>query len=393
VERLKPLRRTPLFSEHVQLGARLVPFAGWEMPVSYAAGILKEHEAVRTRAGLFDVSHMARLVVEGPEALEVVNRIITNDAARLAPDQLLYSCVCNEQGGVLDDVTVYRRGEGFLVVANAVNHDRMLSWFRQHAGRSTRVEDLTAACAQLALQGPLAAEILGGLLGHDLSERPAYYHYLETRWEGVELLVSRNGYTGEDGFEIYLEANSAPRLWTALLEAGSAAGILPAGLGARDTLRLEMAYCLYGHELDTDTTPLEAGLGWTVRFQKGDFIGRDALLRQKEEGLPKKLVGLRAPGRRIPRPGYELADGTRGVGRVTSGGFAPSLGYPIALAYVDPSHAKAGTRLAMRGHRGEVEVEVVRRPFYTKGSVRSPRKPKADPQGSPDGSRREHGVS
>lgn len=372
-----PLRRTPLHELHTDRGGRMVPFAGWEMPLNFSKGILEEHRAVRERAGLFDVSHMTRLRIDGEAALDFVNRIITNNAARLDPDQLLYTCICNPEGGVLDDVTVYRRDPGFLMVVNAVNGEKILQWLLDHGEAGVGVRDVTEEVAQLALQGPAAPKVIAPFIGDDVAEDLGYYRHHTAHWDGAEMLVSRNGYTGEDGFEIYLPGQYAVALAQSLLSAGGGEDVLPVGLGARDTLRTEMAYCLYGQELDAETTPLEAGLGWTVKLSKGDFIGREALERQKRDGVRKKLVGLTLSGRNLARSDDDLLHEGRIVGKVTSGGFSPTLRIPIAMGYVDAALTEPGTSMEVQGRRGRLPAEVVKRPFYDRGSARVPKGPKA----------------
>jgi aminomethyltransferase len=371
----------------------MVPFAGWEMPLYFPGGILEEHRAVREGAGLFDVSHMARFHIGGEGALGFVDKVITNNAARLDPDQLLYTCVCNAEGGVLDDVTVYRRDPGFLMVVNAVNGERIGHWLADHAAGDVRIHDQTDEVAQLALQGPGAPRVLASFVGEDVAEELGYYRYRLCAWNDTKMLVSRNGYTGEDGFEIYLPAAHAVSLATSLLSAGEDVGLRPVGLGARDTLRTEMAYCLYGHELDTETTPLEAGLDWTVKLGKGEFIGREVLLRQKKEGVRKKLVGLMLSGRNLPRHGDQLLHDGRTAGNVTSGGISPTLGVPIALGYVEPSLAELDTALDVQGRRGPLAATVVSRPFYRQGSVRIPKKPAKNSPGDSRKSPEASGMS
>jgi aminomethyltransferase len=378
-------KKTPLNEFHKQKQAKLVPFAGWEMPLSYQNGILAEHKTVRAGAGLFDVSHMGRFRIEGPGSIDFVNRIITNNAAKLDTDQLLYSCVCNQQGGVLDDVTLYRRPDSFLMVANAANSDRIREWLEGEAGQGVAVRDETAEIGQIALQGPESPRILAKLAGEGIAEGLGYYRHAGWRFADREVLVSRNGYTGEDGFEIYAPSAVLRRLWDALIESGTTAGVQPIGLGARDTLRMEMAYCLYGHELDLDISPLEAGLGWTVKMSKGDFIGRDALQKQKESGVPRKLIGLTLTGRSLPRAGDALYTGERMVGKVTSGGISPSLGIPIALGLVEPSSAAVGEPIEVQGRRGRLEATIVDRPFYKHGTARVPKgrkRPQSPAKGS-----------
>jgi aminomethyltransferase len=360
------LKRTALYDTHRALGARLVPFAGWEMPVQYR-GVLEEHEAVRTRAGLFDVSHMGELVVEGPGALAAVQRVITNDASALAVGQVQYACLCRESGGAVDDLTAYRLGpERFLLCVNASNTDKDHDWIVAQAGRTpgATVANRSDRYSLLALQGPRAEAILGRVTRLDL---PAlgYYRCAEADVAGAPAIVSRTGYTGEDGFELYLPWEAGPAVWARLLEVGEQEGLQPVGLGARDTLRLEMKYALYGHELDDETTPLEAGLGWVVKLDKGDFVGREALARQKAEGVRKKLVGFVVEGSGIARAEAPIfaAGGQRPVGRVTSGTMSPSLRKPIGLGYVPPELAAVGTPLGVEVRGRRIAARVARTPF------------------------------
>ncbi|MBD3334982.1 MAG: glycine cleavage system aminomethyltransferase GcvT [Candidatus Eisenbacteria bacterium] len=368
-------KTTPLHAIHLRQNAKMVPFAGWDMPLYFPGGILAEHKRVRSEAGLFDVSHMGRFRLSGPDALSFTDRVITNRAARLDPDQLLYSCVCNPEGGVLDDVTVYRVDPDVMMVVNAANRERILQWLQEHAASGVTITDESPDVAQIALQGPAAPRIMAHFVGEDTAENLGYYRHTSWTWKGEPVLVSRNGYTGEDGFEMYPSAGSAPALWEALLEKGAEAGLKPVGLGARDTLRLEAAYCLYGHELDLDISPLEAGLGWVVKLAKDEFIGKEALQRQKKEGVPRKLVGLRFSGRALPRHGDRILDGDAEAGRVTSGGISPSLGDPIALGLVKPDAAEIDGELFVEGRRGRIAGRVVPRPFYT-GTARVPKSSK-----------------
>lgn len=365
------LRRTPLHDEHVALGAKLVPFAGFEMPIQYATGIRAEHAAVREAAGLFDVSHMGEFEVAGPEALELVQYVAVNDASRIAVGQAQYSALCDEKGGVLDDILVYRTGEAaFLLVVNAANRAFDLEWIREHASRfDADVEDRSEGWALLALQGPRAAEILGPLVDLDLAEID-YFRFAPGTVAGAEGIVARTGYTGEDGFELYLPADRAPEVWRALLEAGAPSGLVPAGLGARDTLRLEVGYPLHGNDLDREHTALEGGLGWAVKLDKGEFVGRDALARQKRDGPARKLTGLVLEERGFPRPGYPVVHDGRPVSKVTSGTLSPTLGEGIALAYLPVELAAEGTGLAVRIRDRDVPARVVRPPFYRDGSIR-----------------------
>ncbi len=365
------LRRTPLHAEHLRLGAKLVPFAGFEMPVQYPTGIREEHRAVREAAGLFDVSHMGELRIRGPDALALVQHLTVNDASGLEEGQAQYSALCRADGGVLDDLLVYRMPDHFMLVVNAANRAKDFAWARSHAERfDAEVEDASDEVALLALQGPAARDVLSGL-AHDFDpERIGYYRFVEGSVAGVEAIVAGTGYTGEDGFELYVPASGAAALWRALLDAGESRGLLPAGLGARDSLRLEMGYALYGNDLDEEHTPLEGSLGWIVKLEKGDFVGREALLRQKSGGVRRRLVGLRMVERGFPRPGYAVTKGGEEVGVVTSGTMSPTLGHGIALAYLPIRMAESGTGVGVRIRGDDVAAEVVRPPFYTEGSIR-----------------------
>jgi aminomethyltransferase len=359
--------RTPLYENHVRAGARVVEFAGWDMPVQYA-GILEEHEAVRTRAGLFDVSHMGEVVFRGPKALDALNRVFTNDLSKVADGQAQYGCLCRENGGIVDDVVVYRRSaEDLLVCVNASNRAKDFEWLKAHAAGApgVDVQNESDEWAQLALQGPLAPQILQRLTTVNLSAIRTYRFALG-EVAGVPAIVARTGYTGEDGFEVFCPAAAGPKLWDALLEAGQPEKAQPAGLGARDSLRLEMAYRLYGNDMDDGTTPLEAGLAWVVKLDKGDFVGRDALVRQKEQGLAKKLVGFVLTDAGIPRHGYDVLQEGRKVGTVTSGTKSPSLKIAVGLAYVPPALAAEGSTFGVDIRGRAAAARVVKTPFYSK---------------------------
>jgi aminomethyltransferase len=326
------LRHTPLYEEHKALGARLVDFAGWEMPVQYE-GIKAEHEAVRTAAGLFDVSHMGEVVIRGPQAEEAVQRLVTRDVSRLSVGQAGYAAVCYESGGTVDDVLVYRTPDDFLIVVNASNREKDVAHFREHTeDLDAQVADESDDWALLALQGPRAVELLQPFTETDLSSIK-YYRYEVGEVDGAYAVLSRTGYTGEDGLELFVRPNDAPGVWRRLMEAGAT----PVGLGARDTLRLEAGMCLYGNELDAETTPLEAGIGFAVNLDKKQgFVGQEALRRENEEGLKKRLVGFKVEGRGIARHDYPVAVGGETVGSVTSGTLSPTLGEAIGLALVAP---------------------------------------------------------
>jgi len=364
------LQRTPLYEAHVDLGAKIVPFAGYAMPVQYPTGIRREHEAVRAAAGLFDVSHMGEFLVTGQDAEEFVSWITSNDPRALDVGDAQYSVMCHEDGGVIDDLLVYRLGEDrFRLVVNAAN--RAKDW--QHCTTESerfdvRLEDESDGIALIALQGPVAQGILGPLCT-DPIDPIGFYQFRQGHVAGAPCVISRTGYTGEDGFELYLPGARAAAVWNALLEAGAAAGLIPAGLGARDSLRLEMGYALYGNDLDDETTPLEAGLGWLVKLNKGDFIGREALARQKQDGTSRRLRGFRLLERGFPRPGYDVLFDGAVCGQVRSGTLSPTLGEGIGTVYLPPE-AGPGTEIAVLIRDTSVPAEVVSPPFYTEGSLR-----------------------
>ena len=364
------LKRTPLDAEHVALGGKMVPFAGFSMPVQYPTGILKEHQAVREAAGVFDVSHMGEFEVSGPQALEFVQHLLTNDASRLAVGQAQYTVLCKPDGTALDDCILYRFEDRYMVVVNAGNLDKDRAWFEKEAtGFDVRFTDRSDEFGLLALQGPKAQEILSSLTETDLDDI-RFYHFAEGRVAGREAIISRTGYTGEDGFELYVAADDAVHVWRALLEAGEPHGLIPAGLGARDSLRLEVGYALYGNDLDETRTPLEAGLGWVVKLDKGDFIGRDALARQKEEGVREKLTGFVIRERAFPRHGYPVRVNGEPAGEVTSGVLSPSTGQGVGMAYLPAEAAKPGTAIEIMVRDRPIAAEVARPPFYTGGSLR-----------------------
>jgi aminomethyltransferase len=365
-------RRTPLHECHREAGARLVPFAGWEMPVQYA-GVIEEHRAVREAAGLFDVSHMGEIRVSGPGAEDLLQRLTPNDVAKLVPGRAHYSGLLTERGTYVDDVLVYRlAAEEFLVVVNASNAARDFEWIASRSGagaRAARVTDASDDYALLALQGPRALEILAPLASPEVAAL-RYYGFAEGSVDGVPALISRTGYTGEDGFELYLAPEAAPRVWRRLLAVGAERGLRPAGLGARDTLRLEAGMALYGHEIDETTTPLEAGLSWVVKLDKPvPFLGREALLAQRAEGVRRKLVGFAVAGRGIARQGHpvvsEGGSGATGtIGAVTSGTWSPTFEKALGMAYVPAGLAAPGTGLAIEVRGKRLPATVAELPFY-----------------------------
>jgi aminomethyltransferase len=342
----------------------MVDFAGWHMPVQYV-GVIDEHNAVRTRAGLFDVSHMGEVTVRGRQALDCLQWLTCNDVARLETGRAHYNALTMPNGTFVDDLLIYKIGdEDYLLVLNAANTPKDVEWITSHAsGFEAQVEDVSSRYAQLALQGPRAQEILQGMVAEPL-ERVRYFSFLELRLLGVDAIVSRTGYTGEDGFEIYIAPSGAEELWYDLLGAGAPHGLVPIGLGARDTLRLEAKLMLYGNDIDDTTTVLEADLGWIVKFKKGEFIGRDVLARQAEVGIERKLVGFETKGRAVARHGYgAFKDGKR-VGGITSGSFSPFLKKNIGLVYLPVDMAEPGTLfdIEIRGRRSPAVV--VETPFY-----------------------------
>jgi aminomethyltransferase len=356
------LRRTPLYAAHRRAGAKIVEFAGWEMPVQYS-GVINEHVAVRTRAGLFDVSHMGEIEVRGPGALELCQKISANDLDRMKLQQAQYNFLMNENGGIVDDVIFYRlETSHFLICVNASNSDKDFAWIKKYAGGEVEIRNASDDYAQLAIQGPLAQPILQSLTSLSLGEIKPFF-FASGEVTSIRCLVARTGYTGEDGFELYCDAADGEQLWNALLENGGPLGLEPAGLGARDTLRLEKAYPLYGHELDDTTTPLEAGLEWVVKLAKGPFIGRDVLLKQKDEGVKRRLAGLELVEPGIARRGYLVLRGGKGIGRVTSGTKSPTLGKAIALAYLTAEESAIGNTLDVEIRGRSVRAKVVSLPF------------------------------
>jgi aminomethyltransferase len=360
------LKRTPLYQSHLAAGARMVPFAGWEMPLSYS-GILDEHRAVRTSAGIFDVSHMGRFRLQGAGAGDLLDYTVTGRVDQLNQGRFLYTLLVNERGGVLDDLLVGRRGDSFLVVVNASNCEadfaHLAGWVNKF-GQPSLVDE-SEEISLVALQGPESRGLLERVLQAGLAGIE-YYRMGDFSWRGETLIVSRTGYTGELGYEIFVRSGKAAVLWQELL----AAGAVPCGLGCRDTLRLEMGYPLYGHELDERHTPLEAGLSWAVDLEKDDFLGKKTLLEQKARGLEVILRGVEASVRDIPRSGYRLLCGGSEVGRLASGGIAPSLGIGIGTAYLPLELSSPGTELEIDLRGRAAPVRVVKPPFYKKGTAR-----------------------
>lgn len=363
--------RTPLYERHLALGARIINFAGWEMPVWYS-GVIAEHTAVREHAGLFDVSHMGEILIQGLDAQAYVERITTNAVSTLEPyrigssGQIHYTFLCNEQGGVLDDCTVYRNGEGsFTLVVNAANIKKDYTWIMAHKEGMVEIIDLSSTMGLVAIQGPNAQQILQSLISEKL-EKLRYYFFTTCVIGGVKVIISRTGYTGEDGFEMYCTDQDVGMLWDALLEVGAPQGLIPCGLGARDTLRLEAGMALYGHDLDEDHTPLEANLGRFVKLEKQyNFIGKTALIIQQKKGVKRTLVGFMMDGREIARPHYEIysPEGEL-IGHVTSGAPSPTLRRNIGLGYIACEYSSEGTEISLRIRGNNCPAIVVKLPFY-----------------------------
>jgi aminomethyltransferase len=360
------MRRTPFYEQHLASGGKMVDFGGWELPVQYPTGIVEEHRLVRKAAGLFDVSHMGEIWVVGADAEDWVDGIVTNDVRSMHDGQVIYAQMCYPNGGVVDDLLVYRYGpKRYFLVVNASNAQKDYEWLAGHAAGNVTVTDASAEFAELALQGPKAEAILQRLTKHDLSSIP-FFHFADgVEISGLVAIVSRTGYTGEDGFEIFVPWDQGPKLWDAILEAGKAEGVRPIGLGARDSLRFEACLPLYGHELSVHISPLEADLGFFVHTEK-PFIGRDALAKMKETGIPRKIIALRMEEKGIPRSGYEVRRNGRAVGTVTTGGYSPSLDASIALALVDATVAKEEA-LHVVIHGKERLARRVKKPFVRKG--------------------------
>jgi aminomethyltransferase len=363
-------KKTPLYEAHRQAGAKIIDFGGWDMPVSYPAGTIKEHKAVREAVGLFDVSHMGEVYLRGPKARETVAKLTTNTCESAPPGKAVYTLLCTPSGGVVDDCIFYKRADDdFMVIVNASNIAKDIEWFREHASTECDVVDVSDATALIAVQGPKAVAMVDKLAGGSLEQMPSFT-FKDAEVAGVKCVVARTGYTGEDGFELACRNQDAMKLWGALMEAATPLGGLPIGLGARDTLRLESKLPLYGNDLDDDHSPLEAGLGWAVKLDKGDFIGNSALREQKAKGLTRQLVGFKMDDRAIARHGYEIVDRSRGpgelaaIGVVTSGGPAPYIGGAIGLGYVPTALAAAGTKLTIDCRGKDATATVVSGKFY-----------------------------
>ncbi len=359
------IKKTGFYDIHRKLNAKIVEFAGYYMPVQYA-GIMQEHRRVRTSVGLFDVSHMGEFFITGDDALAFLQKVTVNDVGKLAVNQVQYSAMCYDDGGIVDDLLVYRLPDQYMVVVNASNIDKDWQWMQQHlppnAGMVNRSDELSL----LALQGPKAEATLQKITDLPLGDIP-FYWLRQGAVDGVEMIVSRTGYTGEPGFELCFPREHSEQIWNALMAAGEEFDIEPIGLGARDTLRLEMKYCLYGNDIDETTNPLEAGLGWITKLDKGDFIGRAAIQKVKEQGVTRKLVGFQVEGKAFPRHGYKIFQGDEEIGHVTSGTFSPMLQKGIGMGYVAVGASKVGTPIEIEIRGKRTPATVVKTPFYKKG--------------------------
>jgi aminomethyltransferase len=357
------LKRTPLHAAHVRLGARMVPFGGWDMPVQYA-GIIEEHRTVRSAVGCFDVSHMGEFEFQGPDALPALQRLTTNDVAALEVGQVQYSLLCYDDGGIVDDLTLYRLADDhYMMTVNAANIDKDWAWIGRHLEGRVEARNVSQETGLIAVQGPRAEELVGSLADVDVSAIE-YYRFVQGHVAGVPTIISRTGYTGEDGFELYLPAGSAEHVWTRLLADRRAAGAAPIGLGALDTLRLEMKYALYGNDIDETTGPLEAGLGWVVKPAKGPFVGRDAIERARAGGLRRRLVGFEMVERAVARHGYPILNDGAAVGVVTSGSYGPSVDKYIGIGYVPTALAAVDTDIAVEVRGRGQAARVVKTPFH-----------------------------
>ncbi len=360
------MKKTKFYQMHLNSNAKIVEFAGYLMPIQYSS-IIAEHKAVRNSIGVFDVSHMGEIIVKGKEALKFVQNITTNDASKLSPGRVQYSAMCFDDGGIVDDLLVYKLSDDeFMLVVNASNIQKDFDWMNKNNKYDCILINESDDYSLLAVQGPNSKETLQKIF--DVGLELEYYHFMRTEFAGVEMIISRTGYTGELGYELYFKGdeNTAADLWQKLFDAGNEFGIQPVGLGARDTLRLEMGYCLYGNDIDATTNPLEAGLGWITKLNKGDFIGRDALQKIKENGLGKKLTALISNEKTFPRTGYELIFENKVVGKITSGTVSPILEKPIALAYVEKEYSTEGAELKLLIRGKEIPAFVTKLPFIKK---------------------------
>jgi len=360
------MKKTKFYQVHEKLGAKIVDFAGYKMPIQYSS-IIAEHKAVRTSVGVFDVSHMGEIFIKGSKALDFVQHITTNDAAVLTKGRVQYSAMCYNDGGIVDDLLVYRINDNeFLLVVNASNKEKDFEWMKENNIFGVEISDESDSYSLLAVQGPSSVNVVQKIC--DKKIELEYYHFFDAQIAGIDAVVSRTGYTGELGYEIYFKGDEkdAEEIWNALFEAGKEYNIQPVGLGARDSLRLEMGYCLYGNDIDQTTNPLESGLGWITKFNKGSFVGKEALLKVKEEGLKRKLVPLISKDKAFPRHGYDITVDGKKVGNITSGTISPILDYAIALGYVQTDNAKEGNQVNFLIRGKEIPAVITKLPFIKK---------------------------
>ena len=366
------LKKTPLYESHLELKARMVPFAGYHMPVQYT-GVVDEHKQVRSHVGLFDVSHMGELSVTGRGALEFLEKLTLNQVSKMAIGQAQYNAFCTEKGTLIDDIILYKRGfDSFFICVNASNVEKDFLWLAQHCpNQGVLIENLSSDYAQIAVQGPQSRNLISQIVDIKMEQLP-YYHFAEGKTLGVPSLIARTGYTGELGYELYVPSHAALKIWNGLLDAGQSFGVKPCGLGARDTLRLEVGYLLYGNDMDDTISALQCGLGWITQFEKETFIGKEALVKEKEMGINKKLVGLEMQDRAIARHGYsifETPESTQAIGVVTSGSPSPSLSKNIGMGYVPTAFSKLGTKVFVDIRGEKKPAQIVKKPFYTQGTA------------------------
>jgi aminomethyltransferase len=362
------MKETPLTQEHINLGARMMEFAGYNMPVSYS-GINEEHTTVREKVGLFDVSHMGQFFIKGKEALDLVQKVSSNDASKLVVGQAQYACFPNDKGGIVDDFITYKLSDDeYMLVVNASNIKKDFAWISEANTFDAELTDKSDEMALLALQGPLASTVLEKLTSVKVDQIPYYYFGVGEVCGIEDVIISGTGYTGSGGYELYLNNKDAVLVWNEILKAGAEEGILPIGLGARDTLRLEMGYCLYGHEINDETSPIEAGLGWITKTTKAsDFFSKEVFIKEGAEGTDRKLVGFKIDDKRVPRQGYDIVDTDENIiGEVTSGTFSPSLDIPIGIGYVPKALSKVGQEIGIKIRNKVLKGEIVKMPFYKK---------------------------
>lgn len=360
------MKKTTLFDVHEKLGAKIVDFAGYQMPVQYSS-IINEHKAVRNSVGVFDVSHMGEIFVRGEKALNFVQHITVNDASKLVPGKVQYSSMCYKDGGIVDDLLVYKiSDEEYLLVVNASNKDKDFEWMKENNGFNVNLDDESDEYSLLAVQGPNSQKVVQKICDAEINME--YYNFIKANCAGIETIVSRTGYTGELGYELYFKGNEndAEKIWNALFDAGNEFDIQPVGLGARDSLRLEMGYCLYGNDIDQTTNPLEAGLGWITKLKKDDFIAKDVLVKVKEDGLKRKLVPMVTDEKAFPRHGYDITVNGEVVGQITSGTVSPILEKPIAMGYVRSEFAKENETVNFLIRGKEIPAKIIKLPFVKK---------------------------